>query len=56
MSTDHLRLDQRRRRHSDGHVQIDRVQLDGIVMISMIQQHQHHVDQRGGVDLDHHLA
>src|ERR1700682_4673809 len=53
---DDLGQHQRRRRIAGGHVEIDRVQLDRNGDDEHDQEHQHHVDQRRGVDVHHHLG
>jgi hypothetical protein len=34
------------RRLGHGHVQVARMKLDGMVMVNIIQQYQHHIDER----------
>src|SRR5215472_19225633 len=47
---------QRRRRISDRQVEVDRVQLDRNGDDEHHEQHQHHIDQRSGVDVDHDVG
>jgi hypothetical protein len=47
--------DQRGRRIADRHVQLDRVRLDRDRDDEHDEQNQHHVDQRGRVDVNHDI-
>ncbi len=51
---DHRRL-WRRRRIAHRHVELHRVRLDRDRDDQHDQEHQHHVDERRGVDVDHHF-
>ena len=51
----HLWLNLGRRRRADRHVELHGVGLDGDGDDEHDEQHQHHVDERRGVDVHHHL-
>src|SRR5450631_2122032 len=55
VNRDHNRRPDRRRRIAHRHVQVYRVQLDRNGDDQHDQQHQHHIDQRSGVDVDHYV-